>query len=160
MYKQDFYKPWSGSLASLNNNPQRSFKMVENKPIPFEAIGEGMLHQLVDAFYFRVARHPDLAPIFPDDLSETARKQKQFLTQFLGGPALYTQEHGHPMLRARHLPFEITPTRANAWLACMREAMDEVGLTGPKREEFYARLHFTAQHMINTPEKDEIGDEL
>ncbi|MBM4764254.1 globin [Bacillus sp. B15-48] len=132
--------------------------MVENKQIPFEAIGEGMLYQLVDAFYRRVAQHPDLAPIFPDDLSETARKQKQFFTQYLGGPPLYTQEHGHPMLRARHLQFEITPTRGDAWLSCMKEAMDEVGLSGPIREDFYARLVFTAQHMINTPEDGEKGD--
>lgn len=132
--------------------------MVENKSIPFEAIGEGMLYQLVDAFYHRVAQHPDLAPIFPDDLSETARKQKQFLTQYLGGPPLYTQEHGHPMLRARHLRFEITPIRAQAWLQCMSEAMDEVGMEGPSRQDFYARLVFTAQHMINTPDAGEKGD--
>lgn len=134
--------------------------MVENKSIPFEAIGEGMLHKLIDTFYHLVAQHPDLAPIFPNDLTETARKQKQFLTQYLGGPSLYTQEHGHPMLRARHLPFEITPTRAKAWLACMSDAMDTVGLSGPVREDFYARLNFTAQHMINTPDDDEKGDEL
>ncbi|MCY9072878.1 thiol management oxidoreductase, partial [Bacillus inaquosorum] len=42
------------------------------------------------------------------------RKQKQFLTQYLGGPPLYTEEHGHPMLRARHLPFPITNERADA----------------------------------------------
>ncbi len=131
--------------------------MVENKTLPFEAIGEGILHRLVDAFYHRVGMHPDLAPIFPNDLTETARKQKQFLTQYLGGPPLYTNEHGHPMLRARHLPFEVTPTRANAWLSCMTEAMDEVGLEGPVREDFYARLHLTAQHMINTPD-DETGE--
>ena len=33
------------------------------------------------------------------DFAETSRKQKQFLTQFLGGPNLYTEEHGHPMLK-------------------------------------------------------------
>ena len=44
------------------------------------------MHQIIDAFYRRVKIHPDLAPIFPEDLTETARKQKQFLTQFLGGP--------------------------------------------------------------------------
>lgn len=121
---------------------------------PFDAIGENVLHQLVDAFYRRVGQHPDLVPIFPKDLTETARKQKQFLTQYLGGPSLYTNEHGHPMMRARHLPFEITETRARAWLTCMSEAMDEVGLTGPVREEFYARLVLTAQHMINTEEND------
>jgi hemoglobin len=123
---------------------------------PFQAIGgEEVISRLVDAFYERVGRHPDLKPIFPEDLTETARKQKQFLTQYLGGPGLYTEEHGHPMLRARHLPFEITPTRAKAWLACMHEAMDEIGLEGDLRESFYQRLVLTAQHMINTPEPKE-----
>ncbi|WP_318505079.1 globin [Bacillus sp. T3] len=128
--------------------------MVEKYPTPFEAIGEETLHQLIDAFYRRVGKHPELAPIFPNDLTETARKQKQFQTQYLGGPSIYTDEHGHPMMRARHLPFEITPTRAKAWLACMAEAMDEVGLDGPIRQEYYSRLVLTAQHMINTPDSD------
>jgi hemoglobin len=128
--------------------------MSEKLIPPYEAIGgEETLSKLVDAFYSRVGLHPDLAPIFPDDLTETARKQKQFLTQYLGGPQLYSYEHGHPMLRARHLPFEITPTRANAWLSCMRAAMDEIGLDGPLRTEFYNRLVLTAQHMVNTPDE-------
>ena len=47
----------------------------------YEAIGgEEKVAKLVEAFYRRVAAHPDLRPIFPDDLTETARKQKQFLT--------------------------------------------------------------------------------
>lgn len=130
--------------------------MAEQWKTPYEWIGgEEMIAKLVEAFYNRVAQHPDLKPIFPDDLTETARKQKQFLRQYLGGPPLYTEEHGHPMLRARHLPFEITPTRAKAWLACMREAMDEVGLSGQVRDEFYQRLVLTAQHMINTPDRKE-----
>ncbi|WP_449374955.1 globin domain-containing protein, partial [Bacillus licheniformis] len=106
---------------------------------PYEAIGEELLSQLVDTFYERVKRHPLLYPIFPDDLTETARKQKQFLTQS-GGPPLYTEEHGHPMLRARHLPFPITPERADAWLSCMKEAMDHVGLKGEIREFLFERL--------------------
>lgn len=133
---------------------------MNSSQTPFEAIGEQRLHQLVDTFYDKVSKHPLLKPIFPDDLAETARKQKQFLTQYLGGPPLYTEEHGHPMLRARHLPFPITPKRAEAWLSCMREAMDEVGLEGDIREFFYQRLVLTAQHMINTPEKDDSIDEL
>lgn len=129
--------------------------MTERYSSPFEAIGEKVLHSLVDTFYSKVSEHPDLIPIFPQDLTETARKQKQFLTQYLGGPQLYTEEHGHPMMRARHLPFEITPKRAAAWLSCMREAMDEVGLEGNLRDEFYHRLVLTAQHMINTPDTEE-----
>lgn len=114
--------------------------------------GEDMIKRLVEAFYNRVANDPNLSPIFPDDLTETARKQTQFLTQFLGGPPLYTDEHGHPRLRARHMPFEITPKRASAWLACMTEAMDEVGLDGSLREQFYSRLVMTAHHMVNHPD--------
>lgn len=84
--------------------------MSKQPMTPFEAIGgEQCIAILVDTFYSYVSKHPDLSPIFPEDLTETARKQKQFLTQYLGGPNLYTEEHGHPMLRARHLPFEITP---------------------------------------------------
>lgn len=130
---------------------------MTNRPMtPYEAIGgEETLDKLVKAFYSRVGRHPDLIPIFPDDLTETARKQKQFLTQYLGGPSIYTEEHGHPMLRARHNPFEITPTRAKAWLSCMSEAMDEIGLDGQLRTEFYQRLVLTAQHMVNTPDDEQ-----
>ncbi|MDP4161792.1 MAG: globin [Bacillota bacterium] len=133
--------------------------MIENRPTPFEAIGEKTLHQLIDTFYGLVAQHPDLAPLFPDDFSEISRKQKQFLTQYLGGPSLYTEEHGHPMMRARHLPFEITPVRAKAWLSCMNQSMDKVDLKRSLREEFFARLHLTAQHMINTPDKAELTGE-
>ncbi|MGV3466744.1 MAG: globin [Heyndrickxia sp.] len=132
--------------------------MVEKRIVPYDIIGEETLSKLVDAFYYRVARHPDLIPIFPEDLTEVARKQKQFLTQFLGGPTLYSDEHGHPIMRARHLPHEITPKRAKAWLSCMSAAMDEVKLDGSIREQFFSRLVLTAQHMVNTPDTT-IGEE-
>lgn len=128
--------------------------MTHGNPTPYEAIGEGPLHKLIDVFYANVKRHPDLQQLFPDDLTETIRKQKQFMTQFLGGPSLYTDEHGHPMLRARHIPFEITPERAKAWLSCMHQAMDKIDLDEDFREFYYQRLYMTAQHMINTPSAD------
>lgn len=124
--------------------------MNNEKLSPFEEIGgTEMIDQLVTAFYKRVAKHPDLAPIFPKDLTETARKQKQFLTQFLGGPPLYNEEHGHPMLRARHLKFPIGPIQAEAWLSCMSLAMDEVDMPEDWREGIFRRLTLTAHHMVN-----------
>lgn len=122
-----------------------------------DAIGQAKIEELVEAFYKRVQQHPDLIPIFPDDFSETIRKQKQFLTQFFGGPPLYIEEHGHPMLRARHLPFKITPTRRDAWLSCMSGAMNEVEIEEPYRSAMFERLTMTANHMMNTPE-DEKGE--
>ncbi|GGE51281.1 hypothetical protein GCM10011391_32590 [Pullulanibacillus camelliae] len=120
----------------------------------FEAIGGSeTLRRLVTAHYKYVAAHPDLAPIFPNDLTETARKQQQFLTQFLGGPPLFSEEHGHPMLRARHLPFPITPKRAEAWLSCMSRAMDDIALDGTLRDSIFKRLTLTAYHMVNTEDE-------
>ena len=129
--------------------------MTRKPVIPYEEIGEKKLHELIDTFYEKVAVHQDLIPIFPDDLTETARKQKQFQTQYLGGPNLFTAEHGHPMMKARHNPFPITPTRAEAWLACMAEAMDDVGLEGPLRDVYYKRLVLTANHMVNRNEEED-----
>ncbi|MFC0271965.1 hypothetical protein ACFFIX_10930 [Metabacillus herbersteinensis] len=134
--------------------------MTEQSNTPYNAIGEQKLSHLVDAFYEKVQKHPLLSPIFPDDLTETARKQKQFLTQYLGGPQFYTEEHGHPMLRARHLPFPITPSRAKAWISCMENAMDEVNVEGPLREFLLQRLDLTAQHMVNTPEPDKSDEKV
>ncbi|MFZ0474793.1 MAG: globin [Halobacillus sp.] len=128
--------------------------MVQRPGTIYEAIGEEKISELVESFYSRVSRHPDLIPIFPEDLTETARKQKQFLTQFFGGPPLYIEEHGHPMLRARHLPFEITPTRRDAWLSCMSGALNEVSIEEPYRSAIFERLTMTANHMMNTPEEE------
>jgi hemoglobin len=70
----------------------------------YDELGKEKIDELVEAFYKRVSQHPDLIPIFPDDFTETIRKQKQFLTQFFGGPPLYIEEHGHPMLRSKSHP--------------------------------------------------------
>ncbi len=119
----------------------------------FEAIGGfEPIERLVTALYKRVAKHPDLIPIFPEDLTETARRQTLFLTQFFGGPQLYTEDRGHPMLRRRHLPFEITPIRKEAWLSCMAGALIEAEIEEPYRTAIFERLTMTAGHMVNTPE--------
>ena len=131
--------------------------MNRKYPIPYEELGSEKLSQLMHVFYAKVAEHPQLKPIFPDDLTETIRKQIQFQTQYLGGPNLYTEEHGHPMMRARHMHFKVTPDRAQAWLECMAEAMDEIGLEGKFRDVYFQRLVLTAHHMVNAENDDEEG---
>ncbi|API91009.1 hypothetical protein J32TS6_28700 [Virgibacillus pantothenticus] len=119
----------------------------------FEAIGGiPAVERLVEAFYVRVGKHPDLIPIFPEDLTETIHKQKLFLTQFFGGPPLYAEERGHPMLRRRHLPFKITPAHKDAWLNCMAHALIEAEIEEPYRSAIFEKLTLTANHMMNTPE--------
>lgn len=119
----------------------------------YDRIGPDALAELVQRFYARVARDPDLAPIFPADLTDTARKQFAFLSGFTGGPPLYHELYGHPRLRARHLPFEITPQRARAWLACMNAALrDTPAVAEAEARELYAALSRVAVHMVNVPD--------
>lgn len=125
--------------------------MLIDGKTPYELLGgQETIRKLVNAFYPRVMANPHLRPIFPDDITEVMHKQELFLTQFLGGPALYSEKYGPPRLRARHMPFEITPLRAEAWLHCMRDAMDEIGLEGPVRDFFYERLTQVAYFMVNS----------
>jgi hemoglobin len=122
----------------------------------FEYIGGAeTIRKIVDAFYPKVLEHPLLKPIFPEDITEVAEKQNQFLTQFFGGPALYTERHGHPMMRARHMPFPITPQRAEAWLDCMRRALEEVVPSQEVRSVIFERLQGPAHFFVNTPEDAE-----
>jgi len=111
--------------------------------------GEETIRRLVAAFYPKVKADPLLGPLFPDDLTEIMEKQYLFLTQFFGGPPLYSERYGHPMMRARHLRFPIDRARADAWLACMRRAMEESGVPEPARSAAMERLRGAAYHFIN-----------
>lgn len=112
--------------------------------------GADTLRKMVDAFYPLVQAHPLLGPLFPENIDPVREKQYLFLTQFFGGPPLYSEQYGHPMMRARHLPFEITPQRAEAWLGCMRQALETIDMDPELREFVLDRLRGPATHFINT----------
>lgn len=120
----------------------------------YEEIGPEKIDELVNAFYPKVYSDPNLIPIFDIvDINEIMQKQRMFLTQFTGGPPLYSEEFGRPVMRHRHLPHEITLTRAKSWLCCMKEAFEETGLDKlPAGEEFFQRLTQVAGIMVNTEE--------
>jgi hemoglobin len=124
------------------------------KTLYAEIGGQETIDKLVDAFYPRVYANEELRPLFEGDMEEIKRKQRMFLPQFLGGPALYSQEFGPPAMRDRHLPFEVTPYRAKCWLGCMKEAFEEIGLyETPAGKAFYDRLTQLAGIMVNSPDR-------
>ena len=72
--------------------------------------GEQGVLQLVKYFYDEMDGSEDLKELratHSEDLTETREKLFLFLSGWLGGPSLYIEKHGHPRLRARHLPFKI-----------------------------------------------------
>lgn len=154
-----FLKHVAGQIIDKIKKGRLNFIIMNKSGLPlFEAIGgEKTVNRLVEAFYHHVKLHPVISSLFPDDMSETVRKQKQFLTQLLGGPQLYSMEHGHPMLRARHLHFKIGAEEADAWLTCMDHAMNDIGLDPEYRKIIFERLSKTAHHMINQPAINHLG---
>ncbi|SDE01653.1 hemoglobin [Paenibacillus sp. UNCCL117] len=117
----------------------------------YELLGgaEG-IRRIVESFYPKVQAHPLLGPLFPEDITPVMEKQYMFLSQFFGGPPLFSEQHGHPMMRARHLPFPITEERAKAWLGCMAQALEEVGLDRRLQQAALERLKGPAYHFINS----------
>lgn len=113
--------------------------------------GQPAVDRIVDALYKHIGVNETLLQIFPDDLEESARKQRLFLTQFFGGPNLYTQNIGRPMLPYRHEPFEITPERRDAWLECMYHALTDAKIEEPNFTEIMGRLVPPAHNIVNTP---------
>jgi hemoglobin len=81
--------------------------------------------RLVTHFYRGVADDPVLLRLYPEphDLSGARRRLTLFLAQYWGGPTTYSDERGHPRLRARHFAFEIGPEERDRWLAHMRDAI-------------------------------------
>jgi len=62
---------------------------------------------------------------------------------------LYVEQYGHPMLRARHLPFTISSAERDQWLLCMNQALGEVVEDVALRQELSAAFAKVADHMRN-----------
>ena len=120
-------------------NPERSAP-----PTPYELMGgDAKVRELVERFYDLMELEPGYATlrkVHGSSLESAREKLYMFLSGWLGGPALYTDRYGHPMLRARHLPFAIGDVERDQWMACMRQAMEEIHvpqeLRGPLGEAF------------------------
>lgn len=116
----------------------------------YEQLGDERLVELVHEFYDRVFASEKIRPLFQTDPDEIRRKQLLFLTQFLGGPALYSTEYGHPRMRARHLPHQITQEAREEWLRCMKEAIGTLEVDQQLKEELYNCFPQLARHMVNS----------
>ncbi len=94
-----------------------------------EVGGEPTFRALVQRFYAAVRTDPVLQPMYPQDDWEGAESRlRGFLEQYWGGPTTYSEQRGHPRLRMRHMPFTIGPIERDAWLKCMRLAVDDLDI--------------------------------
>ena len=123
----------------------------------FERIGgEAAVRALVDRFYDLMDLEPGYAALralHPTTLDGSRDKLHWFLCGWLGGPQHYAERYGHPMLRARHLPFEIGIRERDQWLACMDQAMRDRGLDPQLAQRLGEAFFGTADWMRNRAER-------
>jgi hemoglobin len=116
-----------------------------------EVGGAPVFEKIIARFYQQVAEDEILRPLYPEeDLGPAETRLRMFLEQYWGGPRTYSDQRGHPRLRMRHAPFRIGPIERDAWLRCMRVAVDEAGLDDEHRDQLWQYLTFAAASMVNS----------
>ena len=120
---------------------------------PFAWIGgEAAVHRLVERFYDLMELEPayaELRAAHGSELTQARQKLFWFLCGWLGGPNHYIKRFGHPRLRMRHMPFAIGIRERDQWVACMDQAMGEVGVDEALRSRLVQSFFQTADWMRN-----------
>ena len=114
--------------------------------------GEQKVRTLVQRFYQLMDELPEaygIRKLHAKELQGAEDKLFKFLSGWMGGPQLYVEQYGHPMLRARHLPFAIGEEERDQWMACMVQAMEELEVPQALRDALTPAFYKTADWMRN-----------
>ncbi len=132
--------------------------MTEQADTPYGILGgETGVRKLVDTFYDymdSLDESRDIRKMHAKSLKASREKLFLFLSGWLGGPDLYVQKYGHPMLRRRHLPFSIGTKERDQWMFCMKKALADMQLDNQVEQQLVNAFMQTADHMRNKPEYD------
>ena len=126
---------------------------------PYSLVGgEPKVRALVADFYAAMARdEPALARLHACDSNGLVEQPMQdrfalFLVGWLGGPQDYMAQHGHPRLRMRHARVLVDEASRDAWLRCMRSALDAQQIGGEVRRFLDGRFAEVADFLRNGPQ--------
>ena len=115
----------------------------------FAIMGEDRIRKMLSLHYQNLEQSKVRA-LFPEDMETAAQKSADFFIQIMGGPPYFSQKQGPPRMRARHMPFAITPQARDIWLDCFLRALDELPFPENERPEFEEFLRDFSLWMINT----------
>jgi len=126
-------------------------------PSHYERIGGAeKVRALVQRFYQIMDGLPEsygIRKLHPEDLQGPEEKLFKFLSGWMGGPQLFIEQYGQPMLRQRHISFPIGGSERDQWLLCMEKALQDVVEDAALRAELNASFAKVAEHMRNRAEK-------
>jgi hemoglobin len=88
----------------------------------YDAMGEANIYHMLADFY-RELEQSAVQGLFPKDMLAASQRSAAFYVGLLGGPPQYHERYGNPMMRARHLPFQIDQAVRDEWLACFERVL-------------------------------------
>jgi hemoglobin len=122
-------------------------------PEIYQAMGQANIFRMMADFYGELEQS-SLRRLFPEDMAAASKRSAAFFVGLLGGPPLYHQLYGPPMMRARHLPFPIDEAARREWLTCFERVLDRAVENYNFPEEhlpgFRAFLEGFSSWMVNT----------
>jgi hemoglobin len=122
-------------------------------PAIFAAMGEENIFAMLADFYGELEKS-SIRAMFPRDMQKASQKSAAFFVGLVGGPPLYHQRYGNPMMRARHLPFAIDEPARQEWLRCFAAVLEDAplryGFPAEHLAGFWAFLEGFSGWMVNT----------
>ena len=116
----------------------------------FETVGGiETCRRLSESFHERVEKDQVLRKQFPKNMTALTEHLALFFAERLGGPPAYTARRGKQSLVCRHAALSISTTEADLWLGHMFDAIDEVGIVDPGRQQLRDYLVETAQTLTD-----------
>ena len=141
------------AIRDFFKSKQKSDKQIDETTPYYRIGGEEKVRELANRFYDVMENDTyagELLSIHPQPLDRIRHVFFLYLSLWLGGPDIYQQEFGHPRLRARHLPFTVSPALKEQWMYCMRKAMMTTVSDVALAQKLLQALDQLAEHMINT----------
>lgn len=83
----------------------------------------------------------------PHDLAPARDKLTRFLCGWLGGPHLYRERYGSINLPQAHAHLGVAGAERDAWLQCMRKAVDRQPFSERFREYLMTQLAVPAERV-------------
>ena len=110
--------------------------------------------KLANDFYDMMESLPEARKILfmhPTDLTVSRDKLARFLCGYMDGPDLYEEKYGPIHLGPAHAHLAIGTAEKEAWLLCMRKALDMQEWPPEFRDFMFMRLKTPAERIRNRP---------
>lgn len=142
MHPRDIYVPEQGPPQTPGPS-----KLI------YAEMGEANIFRMLHDFYAALEQS-EVRHLFPPDMAAASEKSGAFFVFLLGGPPLYHQRFGPPMMRRRHIPFRIDEEARQVWLRCFNETLVDAetkyNFPAEHKAGFIAFLESFSGWMVNT----------